>query len=1180
MSARRLALTILTVLVALAGALLFSGAPALALSRHEYLSQLTGFQDPVSIAIRSNSEMYVAEQGDNVVDRINTAGTPLPFSASESYVDGAELTGAPTGPGGSTVPFEGLGGVAVDDSTGEIYVTNKETVDIFNSSGEYILQLTGVPSGAPINGSFRDGPNGLAVDQATSDLFVSTGIEPYNHPPVDLVAIFSPTGEYISEVPLTLQQPNPYGVAVNDVTGDLYVDSQYNGVHYSVEVFDALGKFLPPRWVGAGSPTGFEENSFFLALDQGSGHLYVTANNAVYEFGSSTSEIYEGKLTGTPDGPFVKVQDIAIDPSSGNLYVADSSGVVDIFGPDIATPPSLGSESFVEVGSGGATLGGRVYAGEAPVTYHFEYGTTDSYGSQTNAMMASGTFQASTQIEGLTPGTEYHFRLVVENKAGVVKGSDDTFITLPPSSVTEGLPDARVYEMVTPLDKEDAEVYVPDAESPENQAEGYQTTHLVEAATNGAAVVYAGEPTHNAEGESSGNGNGSDYLAQRLPSGGWTQTSIQPPGRRLTEYRGFSSDLSVGVLTSPTENPEQSELQLPGGKAPGGPKVEGEYRAFIDIYSHGLLGEDYQPLFTATPLRSPYEFGGGVIPDSGSGNNEGSPVYAGGSADMGQLLFETNDDLLEGQGTLQKELSEDVKQEMAYNQPELDYLYDWTQGRLSLVDVLPDGKVAQNSTFGAPHFPSERPSGNPPDFSHVISGDGSRIFWSTLEGGGYSPKSTALYVRENATQPQSPLNGLGECAVPTDACTIQMDKGIEGEGGARFWTASNDGSKAFFTKGSLYEYEVNPVGGRPGVLTDLTPGVEVQGVLGTSENGDYVYYVDGTGELRLLHEDGNTWTAPVSIAKLSGQDGYEMQPFEGLDNFALNSEGYAGDWTPDIGQRTAEVTPSGQGLVFMSNQNLKVPGFPNGYPNDGQEEVYIYNAAQNELFCASCSQSGEPGSSGFIPVSWSDSYIPTLISEGGDRVFFDSPTSLVSRDTNGKMDVYEWEREGSGSCNQGDGADGGCIYLLSGGTSNEPSWLLGASANGSDVFVITRADLTADAQDELYKLFDARVEGYSPVIPPACTGTGCQGVPASPPIFATPSSVTYNGVGNFLPPNKSGLAVKAKGKSLTREQKLTKALKACRGKAKRRRATCDAQAMKKYGIKSKTKRSASSKRGK
>ena len=39
-----------------------------------------------------------------------------------------------------------------------------------------------------------------------------------------------------------------------------------------------------------------------------------------------------------------------------------------------------------------------------------------------------------------------------------------------------------------------------------------------------------------------------------------------------------------------------------------------------------------------------------------------------------------------------------------------------------------------------------------------------------------------------------------------------------------------------------------------------------------------------------------------------------------------------------------------------------------------------------------------------------------LVSEDGGRVFFNSSDALVPQDMNGTEDVYEWQREGVGSC--------------------------------------------------------------------------------------------------------------------------------------------------------------------
>ena len=98
-------------------------------------------------------------------------------------------------------------------------------------------------------------------------------------------------------------------------------------------------------------------------------------------------------------------------------------------------------------------------------------------------------------------------------------------------------------------------------------------------------------------------------------------------------------------------------------------------------------------------------------------------------------------------------------------------------------------------------------------------------------------------------------------------------------------------------------------------------------------------------------------------------------------------------------------------------------------------------------------------------------------------------------------------------------APNGCVYLLSGGTDPENSYLIGTDASGDDAFFVSRAALVpADRGSEDDEVYDARVDGVQPPAASACEGTGCQGVPPTPPIFATPSSVTFNGIGNFPPP--------------------------------------------------------------
>jgi hypothetical protein len=515
---------------------------------------------------------------------------------------------------------------------------------------------------------------------------------------------------------------------------------------------------------------------------------------------------------------------------------------------------------------------------------------------------------------------------------------------------------------------------------------------------------------------------------------------------------------------------------------------------------------------------------------------------------------------------------------------------------LSLVNVLPDGTSQPNAVFG--FGPPGSSKGK--QLSRVISADGSRIFWADVSTGD-------LYARENPTQPPSPLGEHGECTVFGDACTVQVDAAAQGApgtgGGGQFWSASSDGSKIFFTdekqltEGStaaagepdLYEYQFDSEPGATGKLIDLTVDAHsgehagVQGVVGVGEEGSYVYFAakgvlaeneNAEGEkaqaqtcgqaelcnLYVIHEG----ESPRFIATLSGADGSQEPPYSESEDFkAIGGPGdNYGDWTASESAHTAEASPAGSTLVFMSRRSLT------GYANDELSEVYVYEFDGSKLLCASCNPNGESptgnedGSAGFLPVaSTRQEAVMQWISEGGSQVFFDSAVPLVSRDVNDTQDVYEWERDGSGGCKEADG----CVSLLSSGTSPDGSWLIGSSVSGDDVFFTTRAQLVAEDQNENYDLYDAHVGGGQPLAEQACAGTGCQGVPSAPPAFATPASVTFSGAGNIIPPApETAPRPKPKAKTLTRAQKLASALRTCRHESKHKRGVCEAKAKKRY----------------
>ena len=188
-------------------------------------------------------------------------------------------------------------------------------------------------------------------------------------------------------------------------------------------------------------------------------------------------------------------------------------------------------------------------------------------------------------------------------------------------------------------------------------------------------------------------------------------------------------------------------------------------------------------------------------------------------------------------------------------------------------------------------------------------------------------------------------------------------------------------------------------------------------------------------------------------------------------------------------------------------------------------EVYRYDATSGELSCLSCSPTDSPATGdaglqtvGFTFLDPGSTKIFSLLSnlrDDGRRAFFESLDPLVVGDTNGVLDVYEWEEEGIGSCPEGE--EGGCVYLISSGHSSRPSYLYGVSASGNDVFFTTADLLTGSDRDETPSIYDARVGGGEPasgVCEAGCCGGECR-PPTIVPAPTLPSA-------NSAPSGRSG----------------------------------------------------------
>jgi hypothetical protein len=376
-------------------------------------------------------------------------------------------------------------------------------------------------------------------------------------------------------------------------------------------------------------------------------------------------------------------------------------------------------------------------------------------------------------------------------------------------------------------------------------------------------------------------------------------------------------------------------------------------------------------------------------------------------------------------------------------------LCDWSAatGALSVVGRAP---VTDEVLVGAVNIAGQ-------NYRHPVSADGSRIFFS---GGG---SGCGICVR---------INGSSTQAVASSG-TFQI--------------ANTEGTVAYVIQsGDLKRYDV-----AADELTDLTPGGEVQGVLGASSDGSRVYFV-AKAEL-----------APGATA---GENNlYLWTEGEGFE-FIAKPVTLTSNWANPPSSR---VTPDGMHVAFTANTKLTE------YDNKGKTEAYLYSAATGELVCASCNPIAEPTTGGFIEGGGDTQmrHLSRNLSDDGGRLFFLTNEALVPRDTNNSQDVYEYD------------AASAVVALITPGTGGPPfeggtPSFDDASASGNDAFFIMRQPLVGIDQDKVNDVYDARVDGglasqNPPAEAPPCTGDACRSETAPTPTQPSGASAGFVGKGNL-----------------------------------------------------------------
>lgn len=278
-------------------------------------------------------------------------------------------------------------GTLASDSSGRLFFPNSPTdsVQIFNSSGslEGSITCAGCPGGAFVN------PGGVAFNSAGA-LYV---VDRANG---GRVVKFAPSGgSYVYSS--TLQSgADAVAVAVDSSSNDVFV-GDLEGSTYHVVAYDSSGTEFDDFGAGLVSKAPIEGVTGQLAVNSITHRVYLS------------------------------------NPGGNDLLVFERIGAI--------PSPTASSSAPSAVGQIGATLKATVDPkGHVLTTCQFEY--TDHADFLANGFSSAKTASCprlinqstatSAQVSGLTPGTEYDYRIHVATYGGSVESERQSFTTLPP----------------------------------------------------------------------------------------------------------------------------------------------------------------------------------------------------------------------------------------------------------------------------------------------------------------------------------------------------------------------------------------------------------------------------------------------------------------------------------------------------------------------------------------------------------------------------------------------------------------------------------------------------------------------------------------------------------------------------------------------------------------------------
>ena len=1014
-----------------------------------------------------------------------------------------------------------------------------------DGAGPVVLKLH--PEGTPVTALSETGtldatgkPQALGLD-AADNLYVGDSTTPYR------IKRYNPAGELKSQFATgqLIGSPKANALAIDETRGALFSASSRSEANSAVQRFA-----LPPEGplIEDESTTDLLPTTVTLQAK-----LNPEGHPTTYKFlwGEGSSFDHESVEHSLPGSAFAgeaaipaELEGLLPETEYGfRLQATNSNGTAEGEAVFFTTPPAVKVDAqwASDVSAADATLRAKLDPLGVPAKWWLEYAKQgeglEPATSPEPLGEGIGDVEVAQTLTGLSAATTYSYRFAAKDERDgvpyVVHGPTQTFTT-PVAALGFQLPDERAWEQVTPLHKGLGKV-------------GQLFGGAIQAAENGDALTYTtvGPVSEGIEGNRT-----SDALQAltRRGVGGWSSQELSPPEEAAapaslgSEFLIFSSDLCKVAVE-------------PRGQRAKHPMLLSEWASERTPFLRENCGASptWTPLAVGCPAApepcSPLveehanvppgtEFGG----EAEEQQYNGMSVWPqGASSDLAHVVMRSKVSLTTD--------AEDTT----------EGLYEWSgaDSSLELVSRLPEGEGGKASE-GALGW---SPAGNPGSVHHAVSANGRYVFWSNEQN-----VPTALYVRDTLAGETLRLDAVQPGVVGT------------GADAPRFMGASADGTRAFFTdtreltadagasasKRDLYACELVREGGEDRCeLSDLTPetggeAADVQGIpAGIGEAGESVYFVaDGAldptpnpeGEsavagqpnLYLAQLQGGEWSLRF-VAELSNLDG----PDWGVG--LVSGEGEA--------KLVAGASPDGRYLAFMSRRPLS--GYDNHDAASGEadEEVFRYDSQTDRIDCVSCDPAGgrPRGVRGKVEAEhsitdahaiWAGHWLAAVLPAAGwtgsvrggvivhqprrvlndGRTYFNAFDSLVPADSNGTSDAYQYEPHGAGNCTASSGGastaqalgGGGCVSLLSSGTSERESSLLDVSASGNDAFVFTDSPLSVLDEDPDYDIYDARVGGSaaSRELHPECLGEACQPA-ARAPDDQTPASAAFQGPGNL-----------------------------------------------------------------